>query len=118
MKIFLLLIGIVYHYVTNYTPSLKDSSEKLNNNIIMQVTFYQVVITFDNMADNRIFVLTNFSPVAFKSINYPIKCCLLCRGALDDLCHTCLEDGSENCPIVEVEGLHYHQHCHQYIKKG
>jgi len=69
------------------------------------------------MATNKkIFKLTNFVPIGFKNINYPIDMCLLCRGPLTEVCHTCSEKNIENCPVEEHNKLYYHKHCHTLVK--
>ena len=65
--------------------------------------------------DDRIFKLTNFSPVGFKNYNYPVQFCSLCRGYLSDVCSNCIEKGEDDCDVVKQNESYYHKHCYSLI---
>ncbi|XWV24624.1 hypothetical protein QJ856_gp1161 [Tupanvirus deep ocean] len=67
------------------------------------------------MSTNKIFTLTNFTPIGFKEVNYPVQFCSLCRGRLADVCSLCIERGSDTCNVINNEGSYYHFHCHSFI---
>jgi len=67
------------------------------------------------MANNKIFTLTNFSPIGFKEVNYPVQFCSLCRGRLVDVCSICIEKGSNVCNVINSDGSYYHFHCHSFM---
>ena len=67
------------------------------------------------MADTRIFKLTNLSPIGFKTVNYPVKFCSLCRGYLTEVCSTCIEKGEEKCTVTNHDGSYYHTHCYSFM---
>lgn len=64
---------------------------------------------------NKIFTLTNFSPIGFKQINYPVQYCTICRGCLVDVCSMCIEKGNEVCNVINTDGSFYHYHCYNLI---
>ena len=66
----------------------------------------------------KTFILKNFSPVAIKTIKYPVQFCSLCRGYLTQVCSTCMEIKSEKCDIVSNDNIYYHSHCYDLIKKS
>lgn len=75
----------------------------------------------DSMAKNcpsasKIFELVDFSPIGFKTINYPVPYCSICRGYLVNVCSTCKETGQELCAVVNTDNTYYHNHCYQMIK--
>jgi len=72
----------------------------------------------ESKKDNRIFKLTNFSPVGFKIFNYPVKICNICRGYLTDSCSNCIETGQDKCDVVKQESCYYHNHCHDLVNSG
>lgn len=65
--------------------------------------------------DTKTFKLTNFSPIGFKVVNYPVQFCSLCRGYLSEVCNTCTERKSEVCNVINSEGSYYHNHCYQFM---
>ena len=65
-----------------------------------------------NKSDSRIFKLTNFSPIGFKQVNYPVPYCSLCRGYLTEVCGTCIEKGEEECAVTKNNDSYYHAHCY------
>lgn len=67
------------------------------------------------MANVKIFRMTSFSPIGFKSINYPVPHCPLCRGYLREPCNVCMENKSDKCNVVVRDGVHYHEHCHTFM---
>lgn len=67
------------------------------------------------MADNRIFRMTNFSPIGFKSVNYPVPHCPLCRGFLKEPCNVCMEKKNDKCNVILKNGINYHEHCNTFM---
>lgn len=67
------------------------------------------------MSDNRIFRMTNFSPIGFKTINYPVPHCPLCRGFLIEPCNICIEKQSDKCNVIMIDNVNYHEHCHTFM---
>lgn len=65
--------------------------------------------------NENIFVLTNFSPIGFKKINYPVQYCPLCRGFLTDVCQQCVDRKSEKCNVINSDGAYYHHHCFTFL---
>jgi hypothetical protein len=66
---------------------------------------------------DKIFTLTNFSPIGFKQVNYPVQYCAICRGCLVDVCSTCVEKKSEICNVINADGSFYHHHCYNFVDK-
>jgi len=71
-----------------------------------------------NTIDTRVFKLTNFSPIGFKLMNYPVTNCSVCRGLLHDVCHTCEDLDREICPVTNQNELYYHTHCYTFITES
>lgn len=67
--------------------------------------------------DTRVFKLTNFSPIGFQKIKYPVQYCTLCRGDLTEVCSTCMEKHCEKCDVVNNNGTFYHNHCLEMINR-
>ena len=67
---------------------------------------------------NPFFSLINFTPVGFKEPCYPVQYCCLCRGKLNDVCSTCLENLNQyvNCNVLKVEDNYYHSHCYIILR--
>ena len=65
--------------------------------------------------DTRVFKMTNFSPIGFKADNYPVQYCSLCRGYLNEVCSTCMENGNESCAVGKFADTYYHNHCHSLM---
>lgn len=72
----------------------------------------------ENKKDNRIFKLTNFSPVAFKVFNYPVQFCSVCRGYLSEVCSNCMETGLDKCDVIKHTDVYYHKHCHDLMNSA
>jgi hypothetical protein len=70
------------------------------------------------MTDNRIFKIKNFQPVGIKVRNFEIDICVICRGKLINVCNSCLEKEQQKCPIVNHDGVDYHHHCYNFMKKS
>lgn len=68
--------------------------------------------------NTKIFKLTSFSPIGFKTMNYPVQFCSLCRGYLTDVCSTCMEKGCEKCDVINNDGSYYHNHCYTFMSGG
>jgi hypothetical protein len=64
---------------------------------------------------DKIFKLTNFSPIGFKVMNYPVQFCSLCRGYLTEPCSICMEKRNENCTVLDNDGSFYHNHCYIFM---
>ena len=67
------------------------------------------------MSTNKIFTLTNFTPIGFKEVNYPVQFCYLCRGRLTDVCSLCIERDSDICNVINNDDSYYHFHCYSLI---
>lgn len=68
-----------------------------------------------NKSNSKIFKLTNFSPVGFKVMNYPVQFCPLCRGYLTEPCNMCMEKKNDNCPVINNDESFYHNHCYAFM---
>jgi len=64
---------------------------------------------------SKIFTLTNFSPIGFKEINYPVQFCTLCRGRLVDVCSSCIERNNDICNVINTDGSYFHYHCYNLM---
>ncbi len=64
---------------------------------------------------NKIFTLTNLTPIGFRQVNYPVQYCTICRGCLVDICSICIEKGSQVCNVINTDGSFYHYHCYNFI---
>lgn len=59
--------------------------------------------------------MTNFSPIGFKSVNYPVPHCPICRGFLKEPCNTCMEKKNDKCKVILKDDINYHEHCYHFV---
>ena len=65
---------------------------------------------------NKIFTMTNFTPIGYKIPNYPVKICLICRADLVDVCAKCSLKNENECEIIKNDDNYYHAHCCNLMK--